>query len=192
MNGQQRTHGTDGARITIGLATALCAISWNASAGEHAGQKWHRVNVDLSSQVQVPPALLRDGQEAATNIFAGIHVQLLWTGKRQSSEAVEGCADEAATHHLVVEIVPHAPARFSNVALAMAMPYADSGVRIVIFYDRVDPLLRGHHAPEARILVTSWPTRLHMFCRVLRSIPRRESCGHAGRRMTSNRWVSER
>jgi len=25
------------------------------------------------------------------------------------------------------------------------MPYADSGVRIVIFYDRVDPLLRGHH-----------------------------------------------
>jgi len=34
----------------------------------------------------------------------------------------------------------------------MAMPYADSGVRIVIFYDRVDPLLRGHHAPQATIL----------------------------------------
>ena len=56
--------------------------------------------------------------------------------KGRASEAVAGCPDEAATHHLAAEIVPHAPASFSNVALAMAMPYADSGVRILVFYDR--------------------------------------------------------
>ena len=183
MNGQQRTHGTDGARITIGLATALCAISWNASAGEHAGQKWHRVNVDLSSQVEVPRALLRDGEDTATTIFAAIHVQLLWTGKRQASEAVVGCADEGATHQLAAEIVPHAPASISNVALAMAMPYADSGVRIVIFYDRVDPLLRGHDAPEARILGY---VLAHEIAHVLQGIARHSEIGVMRARWSDN------
>ena len=45
--------------------------------------------------------------------------------------------------------------RLDNVgdaSLAMAMPYADSGVRVVIFYDRVSPLLRDHHAPAETIL----------------------------------------
>src|ERR1700722_9296902 len=120
---------------------ALCAISWNTSAKEYPGKNWYQVNVQLNSQVQVPRNLLRESQQAATVIFARILVKLIWKGEiRASSLGVGGCVGEPATNVLSVEIVPHAPASFSNRALAMAMPLADSGVRIVVFYDRVKPL----------------------------------------------------
>ncbi len=176
-------------RAGISLATALCAISWNASAREHPGPDSYRVNVQMSSQVAAPPDLLRDGQETASNIFAGIHVQLrwvqlMWTGQmQQASNAVTDCVGEAATHNLAVEIVPHAPASFSDVALAMALPHADSGVRITIFYDRVEPLLGGHHAPEATILGY---VLAHEIAHVLQGIARHSETGIMRARWTDN------
>jgi len=151
VNGRNSIYGPVRARIGIGLA-ALCAISWNTSAREYPGKNWYQVNVQLNSQVQVTRSLLRDSQQAATVIFARIRVQLIWRGQnQQTSKVVAGCLGEPVTHDLAMEIVPHAPSP-SNVALATAMPLADSGVRIVVFYDRVKPLLEGHHAPEATIL----------------------------------------
>ena len=176
-------------RAGISLATALCAISWNASAREHPGRDWYRVNVQLSSQVASPPDLLRDGQQAASNIFASIHVQLTWvqltwTGQMQlASNAVTDCVGEAATHNLAVEIVPHAPASFSDDALAMALPYADSGVRIVVFYDRVEPLLGGHHAPQATVLGY---VLAHEIAHVLQGIARHSETGIMRARWTDN------
>ena len=171
-------------RVGISLATALCAISWNASAREHPGQDRYRVNVQLSSQVAAPPDLLRGAQDAASRIFAGIHVQVIWTGQTQeASNPVAACVSESARHDLVVEIVPHAPASFSDVALAMAMPYVDSGVRIVIFYDRVDPLLRGHNAPAATILGY---VLAHEIAHVLQGIARHSEMGIMRARWTDN------
>ncbi len=176
-------------RAGISLATALCAISWNASAREHPGRDWYRVNIQLSSQVAAPPDLLRDGQDAAGNIFAGIHVrltwvQLRWTDQMQpASNAVADCVGEAATHNIAVEIVPHAPASFSNVALAMALPYADSGVRIVVFYDRVEPLLGGRHAPQATVLGY---VLAHEIAHVLQGIARHSETGIMRARWTDN------
>jgi hypothetical protein len=182
MNGQERTYGTGRARIIIGLA-ALCAISWNANAGERVGRDWYRVKVDLNSRVEVPHALLREGQEAATAIFAGIHVQLLWVGRRpDASKEVGGCVGEPDTHDLAVEIIPHAPASLSDIALAMAIPNADSGVRIFIFYDRVDPLLRGHE-PEARILGY---VLAHEIAHILQGVARHSETGIMRARWTDN------
>ena len=174
MNGRQRIRGTGRARIGIGLATALCVISWNASASEHPGQDWYRVNVRMSSQVVAPRGLLRDSQHAATVIFARIHVQLIWRGQnQQASKVVARCMGEPATHDLAVEIVPHAPCP-RNVALATAMPLADSGVRIVVFYDRVEPLLQGHHAPQATVLGY---VLAHEIAHVLQGIARHSETG---------------
>jgi hypothetical protein len=182
MNGENRRRG--GVRIGVSLAATICAISWNASAREHPGQDWYRVNVQMRSQVAAPPDLLRDGQAAASYIFAGIHVQLIWTGQRQQVvSTVAGCVGEPATHDLSVEIIPHAPASFSDVALAMALPYADSGVRTVIFYDRVDPLLRGHNAPQATILGY---VLAHEIAHVLQGIARHSETGIMRARWTDN------
>src|ERR1700733_10770824 len=137
MNGRERIYGIGRPRIGIGLA-ALCAISWNTSAREYPGKNWYQVNVQLNSQVQVPRNLLRESQQAATVIFARIRVQLIWKGEKQPASAVvAGCVGEPATDDLAVEILHHAPPSVSNRALAMPMPLADSGVRIVVFYDRV-------------------------------------------------------
>ena len=170
-------------RAGISLATALCAISWNASAREDLGRDGYRVNVQMSSQVETPPDVLRDGQEAASNIFAGIHVQLTWSGQTQQSSKVAGCVGEPGTYNLAVEIVPHAPVSFSDVALAMALPYADSGVRIVVFYDRVEPLLRGHHAPQATVLGY---VLAHEIAHVLQGIARHSETGIMRARWTDN------
>ena len=141
------------AKIGVRLATAVCALAWSASARDHARPNWCPVNIRLGSQLQLPLALLRDGEEAATTIFARIGVPLVWSEQgQQALNALAGCEGESAKRNLAVEIVPHAPNGFSNVALAMAMPYANSGIRIAIFFDRVDPLLRGHHAPQATVL----------------------------------------
>ena len=171
-------------RVEISLATALCAISWNVNAREHPREDWYRVNVQLNSQVAAPPDLLRDGQAAASIIFAGIHVQLTWSSQMQrASNAVTTCPGEPATHDLAVEIVPHAPASFSDVALAMAMPHADSGVGIMIFYDRVEPLLRGHHAPQATVLGY---VLAHEIAHVLQGIARHSETGIMRARWTDN------
>jgi hypothetical protein len=171
-------------------APALCAISWNARAREHPGQVWYRVNVQIRSQVEAPLGLLQDSQQAATTIFAGIHVQLIWSSQLQpASNAVAGRPGELATRDLAVEVVPHAPASFSDVALAMALPYSDSGVRIVIFYDRL--CFEGTTLLRRPYWATCWPTKSHTFYRGSRAIPRQESCERAGLITTSNRWVSK-
>jgi len=132
---------------------AVCTLSNKADAREGEKQTQQRVKIHLDSQVHLQPALLKDGEQAVTTILAGIHIQLDWAGQsRLAPKVAATCAGESTDQDLFVEIVPHAPASFSSVALAMAMPYANSGVRIVIFYDRVEPLLRGHHAPQAKIL----------------------------------------
>ena len=174
MKGEERNLGASRRKIGIGLATALCVISWNTNATEFTGQNWYQVNVQLNSQLQVPKNLLRDSQQAATVTFARIRVQLIWRGQnQQASKVVAGCMGEPATHDLAVEIVPHAPSP-RNVALATAMPLADSGVRILVFYDRVKPLLVGHHAPEATILGY---VLAHEIAHVLQGIVRHSETG---------------
>jgi hypothetical protein len=183
VNGRESIYGPGRARIGIGLA-ALCAISWNTSAREYPGRDWYQVNVQLNSQVQAPRNLLRDSQQAATVIFARIRVQLTWKGEKQpAAKVVAGCLGEPATDDLAVEIVHHAPASFSNLALAMAMPLADSGVRIVVFYDRVKPLLEGHHAPEATILGY---VLAHEIAHVLQGLVRHSETGIMRARWTDS------
>ena len=144
-------------QVAARLATALCVISLNASAKEPS-RHCYRVSVRLSNQAEAPADLLRDGEGATSTIFAGIHVQITWvqlTRRDQTSHqsmAVSGCVGEPVTYDITLEIVRHAPASASDAALAMAMPYADAGVRAVIFYDRGQPLLQLHHAPQATVL----------------------------------------
>jgi hypothetical protein len=150
-------------------------MTHNLAARENASKNWYKVNIRLNSQVPLPVALLKDGQESAATTFAGIHVQLTWeTELQQASTTISACSGRSTMNDLAIEIVPHAPPSFSNAALAMAMPYAASGVRIVIFYDRVEPLLRGHNSPQAKILGY---VLAHEIAHVLQGIARHSDTG---------------
>src|SRR5437764_1161134 len=121
----------------MSLAAAVCAIATNASAGETIEPTWYRVNVHMSTKEGVPlqAALLWDSQATATEIFAKIGIDLTWKSGR--SRRRTSCAGESSARDLAIEIVPHAPVGLNDGALAMAMPYGDSSVHILIFYARV-------------------------------------------------------
>ena len=134
----------------MSLAATLCAIATNAGAGEFPRPAWYHVNLHMHTQVRVPvqAALVWDSEETATQIFAKIGIQLTW---RSGRDRRPSCGN-SATRDLAIEIVPHATESLNDGALAMAMPYGDSSVRIVVFYDRIAPLLREHDAIQAKIL----------------------------------------
>ena len=161
----------DGRRISVGLTVVFCTMTYKLEAANL--HESYQVNVQLNSQVQLPPALLRDGQDAATRIFSGIHVRLSW-GTSFMNEVAVSCQEVPNNRDIAVEIIPRAPASFSGAALAMAMPYAQSGIRIEVFYDRVAPLLRGHHAPESQILGY---VLAHEIAHVLQGVARHSETG---------------
>jgi hypothetical protein len=144
-------------------------------------QTWDRVTVQVSTNVNVSPTLLKDGQAATTAIFARIHIHLNWPDQR--SKNVPASTVPAAEREITVEIVPHAPHSVNDVALAMAMPYTDSGMPILIFYDRLDPLLQGHHAPGATILAY---VLAHEIGHVLEGVARHSETGIMRARWTDN------
>jgi hypothetical protein len=139
-------------RIAIGLVAAACAS--NASAGDRVEPTWYRVNVHVHSAVAVPAPLLWQSEEGASNILAKTGVQLTWRVKRPplAVNGVAECGSQPATRNLSMEFIAEAPRNFTYTALAMAMPLGDSGVRIVIFYDRVSILLREHRSHQVTIL----------------------------------------
>jgi len=180
MNKERRSNA--GVKVAVLLA-ALGTAAGNASAGGQTKSAWYRVTVQATSQMDIPQELLKEGQDSATTIFAAIHVQLIWSGQVPSSSQTSPCVDESATSNLVLQIVPHAPANVSNVALAMAMPHANSGVRLIVFYERVDPLLRSHHAPQGKVLGY---VLAHEIAHVLQGISRHSDVGIMRPRWTDN------
>jgi len=164
------------------MFVAISTVAENGSAGGRT-QENYGVNVEATSEADIDPTLLREGENSASSIFAGIHVRLTWTDQLPShSPQPTRCGSETPTGHLLLQIVPHAPANVSHVALAMAMPYADSGVRVIVFYDRVDLLLGGKFAPQGRILGY---VLAHEIAHVLQGILRHSETGVMRARWTA-------
>jgi hypothetical protein len=133
----------------------MCAIVCNAGTEQHRVPGSYRVKVHVSADGGlVESALLAEGEETATDIFSKILIHLTWrTGhKNKDLSTVADCTGHSSTCDISVEIVAHAPATASRAALAMAKPYADSGVRISIFFDRVARLQQRHRASPATVL----------------------------------------
>lgn len=96
--------------------------------------------------------LLLVSQATAIAIFKRIGVQLTWRygRRRPAAKTITTCTGKPATRDIAIEIVAEAPAH--NGALAETSLNRESGARIVIFYDRVESLLKRQRAPEATIL----------------------------------------
>jgi hypothetical protein len=166
---------------TMSLAATLCAIATNAGADELRPPAWYHINVHMHTQIRVPvqAALVWDSEETATQIFGKIGIQVTW---RSGRDRRPSCGN-SATRDLAIEIAPQAPENLSDGALAMAMPYGDSSVRIVIFYDRVALLLREHDAIQAKILGY---VLAHEITHVLQGMARHSESG-----VMRSRWARD-
>jgi hypothetical protein len=79
------------------------------------------------------------GKQAAAQIFENIGVKLLWSCPEQTGA-------EAARGTILIHLTPRAPKHFRKGTLAHALPFAQEGVRITVFYDRLEPILQDHLA----------------------------------------------
>jgi hypothetical protein len=138
--------------IVIGmiLETALCATS---GAGDRSQPSWYHVNNRINTKAIVPAPLLWQSQDVVSEIFTKIGIDVTWRAHRgKGSKEVATVVEKSAQCDLTVEIVDQAPANLNPRAIAMALPFGDQGARIVIFYERVIPVLREHRDHQATIL----------------------------------------
>ena len=124
----------------------------------------------LQSETFVMGGVLLSGKQAASQIFEGIGVQLHWSCDRDA---------------ILIRLAAHVPRHFRKGTLAYALPFARKGVRITLFYDRLEPILEDHWHLQVAFSVMSWRTRLDMFCAELTRTPRQDSCGRVGAKGTS-------
>jgi hypothetical protein len=167
-------------RISFLVAAIGPALTYQAYGGG-APKACYRVEVEITNQAKIPLGLLEDSEQSATKIFSGIGIQLTWADELKRAYPPAACIHSLATQYIAVEIIPHAPASFSSAALAMAMPGAVSSVRIAVFYDRVEPLLAGHHASQATIFGY---VLAHEIGHVLQGVARHSDVG-----VMRSRWL---
>jgi hypothetical protein len=87
----------------------------------------------LKSETYVGGSVVSSGKQAASEIFDGIGIQLLWS-----------CDKHTARDTIFIRLAAYAPRGLRKGALAYALPFARQGVRITAFYDRLEPILQEH------------------------------------------------
>lgn len=80
----------------------------------------------------VPGSVLNSGEQTAAQIFSSIGVALRWS------------CDASARNSILIRVAARVPKHFRAGAMAFALPFARDGVRITVFYDRLEPILAEH------------------------------------------------
>jgi hypothetical protein len=93
----------------------------------------------LKSETFVMGGVLLSGKQAASRLFDGIGVQLRWS-------CPDRTGTEAAHNTILIRLAARVPRHFRKGTLAYALPFVREGVRITVFYDRLEPILEDHLA----------------------------------------------
>jgi len=133
-------------RTTLAAGLLLLAIS-NASAGSPEQE----VLVRVSESSWVPGPVLAMGQRIASRILLSAGVRLRWENHRSTPAPIDACAP-GAVETVDLQFSYSTTKGYKPGALASALPFGRSGVRITVFYDRVElhpetvstPIMLGH------------------------------------------------
>jgi hypothetical protein len=145
-------------RVTLG-ALAICGLQ---GAAQNSANGHLILCVHLYDPANVPSKTLNRAIEETANILAVAGVQVLWQpGEPHSAEgrtidmtrrpvATDGSRDDRA--FVVVRIVRGFPATALPRALGFALPFAQNGVHVTVFYDRIEEVALSVPPGVARIL----------------------------------------
>jgi hypothetical protein len=142
--------------LLVGIMALALAMP-SAAEENHAGAgalvlEAPSIQARVFDFAQLRPELIKEAEQHASRIFRSAGVAVLWTaGSALDPEAHEleyrGQPDGASAPALIcgdtnvcrltVRIEPHSPARLQAGELAEALPFAHSGIRVKIYYDRV-------------------------------------------------------
>jgi hypothetical protein len=119
----------------IGCALLVVSLPPALWAAPHASDPV--VFVCLKSETYVMGGVLPNAQQAASRIFDGIGVKLLWS-------CPDRVGTEPAREPIFIRLAARVPKHFRKGTVAYALPFARKGVRITVFYDRLEPILEEH------------------------------------------------
>ncbi len=159
-------------------------------SGQGAEKPTSQVTVYLRDGEIANPELLHRAQAIAASAFAGIGVRFRW--EFGSPRPVPRGSQARACHtrtEIVLRLVSGAPHDFHPGALAYAFPYAQSGVRITVFYDRVLAIAAGQ-IPSGAVLLAHVTT--HEIAHVLQGVALHSETGTMKAQWTNEDYVEMR
>jgi hypothetical protein len=122
------------------LAMWGAAISWGGQA---------EVVIRVLDNGKVPGAVAIEAQNIASKLLASAGVRLRWQYGAPKNARTRGGEMSGAPETIDLRFVANAPKELPAAAMAAAFPFARSGVRIAVFFDRVTaqigrfPISRG-------------------------------------------------
>jgi len=163
----------------------MALAGMKVDAGQEAGEILCQVRVFLEGQQIAKPRVLFRAEAIATSMFAGIGVRVRW--EVGSPRAARGKGKADIMHYpgldIVLRLVSDEAGNSHQGALGYALPYAQSGVQITLFFDRVLGPVVGSEGPASALLAHAL---VHEITHVLQGVAR-----HSAEGVMKARWTSE-
>ena len=146
----------------------FCALLYATTLLAESPQPGISVCIDRAAAVKFE--ILAGAKRTAVQLFEGIGVRLRFVCDR---------TPDASNREIVMRIADRTDPGFLRRALGFARPYARSGVRVTIFYDRVEEVQRGRD--DAGVILGH--TMTHELTHVLEA-----EDAHADNGIMRSRW----
>ena len=162
--------------LVVGLLVVLPVGAGQPKSGHAAQQAVPDVLVYVENSVLVPPLVLARAEATAARMFAGIGLQVQWADRRLvrgAETSVTLCAPKRA-EEIVVRMASGRTRSASSEALAAALPYARTGVRVSVFYGEFHEATRMQPRMETAVLAH---VLVHEIAHVLQGMERHSSTG---------------
>jgi hypothetical protein len=163
--------------MIVGLM-ALAVVK--VHAGQKAGETLCEVRAYLEDQQVANPRVLFRAEAMAVGMFAGIGVRLRW---ELAAPRPARSPKELPDTEIVIRFATKTPAGFHPGAQGYALPYAQSGVQITLFYDRVLGPAVGTEGAASVLLAHAL---VHEITHVLQGVAR-----HSAQGVMKAQWTPE-
>lgn len=138
-----------------------------------------QLTIRLDDQAQVRRAVLRSATVETDRLFRPAGVRIAW------EQLFVAPPEDTDGRCLPVRLVRRTPSTVFPNALGFALPFATSGARVVIFYDRVEALTQSLNTPADVILGHAMA---HEIAHVLLGSPKHSTAGLMQAHWTVANW----
>ena len=154
---------------------------WMAAACFGAGDQGQQmagpdVVVYVDNGTLVPPDVMLGAKETASRMFAGIGLRVQWTFRRpaQVKESAGTRCAPVQPEAIVIRMASKRSAATAGEAMASALPYARTGIRITIFYSELQEATHRRPGLEPMLLAH---VLVHEITHVMQRVGRHSSEG---------------
>jgi hypothetical protein len=128
--------------MLLGRAVALCSDQPERRAGID-------VSVRMLDQGLIRGSMRVRAMTVASEILGSAGIRLRWADRSRTPETIaDYCAPDAVRTTITVRFLREALPTATQFALASTLPFSQNSTEIVVYYDRLQPMLETLHYPE--------------------------------------------